>query len=390
MSDFGLWHPRRQGRRRSLLSFASLSIIVVLTAFACTTSPAQPDTNELSSFATGPSKGQAAAIPPAPQPVAPSLPPPAALTSLPSIADLVEEVKPVVASISVESISRGLFFDFTDEGAGTGIVIRSDGYIVTNSHVIQAAEEIQVTLPNGKTYNAKIVGIDRITDLAVIKIEPEEELPVASFGDSDQLEVGDWVVALGNALALRGGPTVTLGIVSARGRTVNTERGALYDMIQTDAAINSGNSGGPLVNLDGEVVGINTATLREAQGIGFSISSTVAQPIIQSLIENSRVVRPLIGLTGADVTPARAHRLNLNMEEGIIVTRLTPDGPAYQAGIRQGDVIIKINDIPTPDMARFLTLLWSYNVGDVLNVEYVNEHESRIANVELQERPAGG
>ena len=141
-----------------------------------------------------------------------------------------------------------MFFDFTDEGAGTGVVIRPDGYIVTNFHVIQGANDIQVTLSNGKTYDAKIVGHDIITDLAVVKID-DENLTTITMGDSDAIHVGDWVVALGNALALKGGPTVTLGIVSARGRTLSTERGDLYDLIQTDAAINDGNSGGPLINL---------------------------------------------------------------------------------------------------------------------------------------------
>jgi serine protease Do len=269
------------------------------------------------------------------------------------------------------------------------MVIRPDGYILTNFHVIQAAEAIKVNLPNGKTYDARVVGHDQITDLAILKIDPDEDLPTITFGDSDDLHVGDWVVAMGNALALKGGPTVTLGIVSARGRTINTERGALYDLIQTDAAINEGNSGGPLVNLNGEVIGINTAILRQAQGIGFAVSSSVGEPIINSLIEHGRVVRPLIGLTGTDVTPARANQLNLSLTEGIIVTRMTTEGPAYQAGIRQGDVITRINDIPTPDMAAFLTLLWTYDVGDAIAVEYVSNGKVNVAQIELVERTDG-
>ena len=313
--------------------------------------------------------------------------PPASLTSLPSISGLVHEIEPAVASISVESISRGMFFDFADEGAGTGVVIRSDGYIVTNFHVIQGANDIKVNLPNGKTYDAQVVGRDIITDLAVLKID-EENLTTITMGDSDDIHVGDWVVALGNALALKGGPTVTLGIVSARGRTISTERGDLYDLIQTDAAINDGNSGGPLINLQGEVIGINTAIIRRAQGIGFAISSTAAQPIINSLIEHGRVVRPLIGLTGADVTPARANQLGLNVDEGIIVTRMTLDGPAYEGGIRVGDVITKLNDIPTPDMAEFLTLLWTFDIGQEIQVEYIHENETHVTSVTLAERPS--
>ena len=315
-----------------------------------------------------------------------TLPAPSAFGMLPSVSDLLSKVEPAVASIAVESVARGLFFDFSDEGAGSGMVVRPDGYIVTNFHVIQNANDIRVNLPSGETYHAIVVGRDKLTDLAIIKIDAQN-LPTVTFGNSDALRVGDWVVALGNVLALKGGPTVTLGIVSAKGRTTTTERGNLYDLIQTDAAINDGNSGGPLVNLDGEVIGINTAIIRQAQGIGFAISSSVATPIIDSLIEHGRVVRPLIGLVGADVNPARANQLNLSVTEGVIVTRLSRDGPAYQGGIRVGDIVTKINDIPTPDMARFLRLLWTYDVRDVVTLEYVSNHETLYAQVELMERP---
>jgi len=303
-----------------------------------------------------------------------------------SLSELVDKVKPTVASIAVESVRRGLFFDFSDEGAGTGIVVRPDGYIVTNAHVIQSANEIKVTLPSGVSYDARVVGRDRVTDLSVLKID-DQDLPFASFGDSDDLRVGDWVVAVGNALALRGGPTVTQGIVSGKGRRIVTEIGELYDLIQTDAAINQGNSGGPLVNLEGEVVGINTVIVREAQGLGFAISSSAAKPIIDSLIAYGRVVRPLIGVAGQDVTPAIANQLNLNVTDGVIITRISPEGPAYRAGLRAGDVIVSIDGIATPDMASFLTLLWSYEVGDVVQLEYVSNNTIAVTSVELVERP---
>jgi S1-C subfamily serine protease len=178
-----------------------------------------------------------------------------------------------------------------------------------------------------------------------------------------------------------------MGIISARGRTANTERGTLYDMIQTDAAINDGNSGGPLVDMQGRVIGINTAMLRQAQGIGFAISSAVAVPIIDALIEKGYVVRPLIGLSGVDLTSAIASQLDLNVAHGIVVTRMSRSGPAYRAGIRVGDVITRIDDIPTSDMTEFLTLLWTYDVGDVIQVEYVNNNKTHVAPVELAERP---
>ena len=320
-------------------------------------------------------------------PVAVTLPPPAALTTLPSISNLVRRVNPTVASISVESVTRGVFFDFNDEGAGSGVVIREDGYIVTNYHVVQNADEIAVSLPSGENYTAKIVGQDLITDLAVIKVDADDPLPTAELVSSDTVNVGDWVVAVGNSLALKGGPTVTLGIISAKGRTIDTQHGVLYDMIQTDAAINDGNSGGPVVNMNGDVIGISTAIYRQAQGIGFAVSSAVAAPIIDSLIEHGRVVRPLIGLSGTDVTPANANRLNLPVDEGIIVTRMSRDGPAAKAGLRVGDVVIKMDGIPTPDMAKFLTRLWTYDVDDIVELEYFSAGVFAVAQVHLAERP---
>ena len=312
---------------------------------------------------------------------------PPGVLQLPSIADLVSVVQPAVVSIFVESVNQGLFFDFTDQGAGSGVIVGSDGYVVTNFHVIHDVVGIKVHLPDGKTYDAEVVGWDVVTDLAVLKIEPEDALPVIEWGDSDNIRVGDWVVAVGNALALKGGPTVTLGIVSAQGRTVRTEREPLYDMIQTDAAINDGNSGGPLVNMDGDVIGISTAVERRAQGIGFAISSETAKPIIDSLIEHGRVARPLMGMNGEDVTSAIANRLSLNVKEGVIITRISRAGPAFNAGLQVGDVIVSLDGIPTSDMGGFLTLLWSYEVGDSIQVDYLRENKNFETSVDLMERP---
>ena len=377
---------RRAGRYTLLLAAA---IAVSVLAAACGSpapAPAPPPTSE-------PTQAPA----PVPTPIPPA-PPPAVSTGpssptavgfpyqLPTIADLVEGAEPSVASISVESVNRGMFFDFTDEGAGSGIVVRPEGYVVTNYHVIQDVVGIKVDMPDGHTYDADIVGWDIVSDLAVLKVEAEDDLPVINWGNSDELRVGDWVVAVGNALALKGGPTVTMGIISAKGRTVRTERGALYDMIQTDAAINDGNSGGPLMNLSGEVIGISTAMLRQAQGIGFAISSETALPIIDSLIEHGRVVRPLMGLNAEDVTPAIANRLGLTVTDGIIITRLSQNGPAYNAGLQVGDVVTHLDGIPTSDMSQFLTLLWSYDVGDTVNMDYMRENKIFETSVVLEER----
>ena len=394
MSGCGLWHQRKPVRIRRRIAVAALLVTLSTGVLSCS-SPSEP-ASTLDPAVSQNASGDGAGAQTAPVPTSSAAQTDssvetehghtAALGSLLSLADLVDEVGPAVASISVESVLRGLFFNFADEGAGSGIIVRPDGYIVTSAHVVLNAEEIKVNLPNGESYAATVVGRDRVTDLAVIKIDAEN-LPTVTFGTSDDIRVGDWVVVLGNALALRGGPTVTLGIISAKGRTFNTERGPLYDMIQTDAAINEGNSGGPLVNLNGEVVGISTAILPNAEGIGFAVSSSVARPIIDSLIDKGRVGRPLIGLIGDNVTPARANRLNLDVTDGIIVTRLSQDGPAFKAGISAGDVITKINGIETPDMARFLTLLWTYDVGEVIEVEYIGKNGTRLASIELAERP---
>lgn len=396
MSGFGWWNQAGQVRAKRTRSFILVvALLSIVAAGACgAEDPAPSSTPEPASALSS-----ASTPTPLPLPIPFSDVPPdpgaaggpaATLTSLrglPSIADVVDRVKPWVASITVQSIVQGLFVNFEDEGAGSGVVVRSDGYILTNNHVIAGANEIKVHLPDGNTYDARVVGMDRVTDLAVIKVDAEN-LPVATFTDSDDLRVGDWVITIGNALALKGGPTVTLGIVSALRRTITTDRGSFYNLIQTDAAINSGNSGGPLVSLDGEVVGINQAILREARGMGFAVTTNAMRPVVDSLIKHGRVVRPLIGFSGNDVTAALANELNLSVSDGVIVTALSPFGPADKADIRVGDIITSIDGIPTPDVARWLSILWSYTVGDEIQVEYLHNNEPASTTITLTERPS--
>lgn len=302
-----------------------------------------------------------------------------------SVAQLVRAVTPWVASITTESDVPGFFNNFDSDGAGSGFVVRPDGYVVTNWHVVQGADNVKVHLPSGRSYDAEIVGRDAATDLAVLKIDAVD-LPTAGMA-SDAPSVGDWVMAMGNALALKGGPTVTLGIVSGLDRSIQTSRGEFYDLIQTDAAVNVGNSGGPLVNMDGEVVGVNQATLRQAEGISFAINSSVATPIIDLLIEDGFVVRPTIGLNGRDLTPAIASRYRIEATgEGVIITTVDRGGPAFRSGMQVGDVITKIDAIPTPDRAAFQGLLWSYDVGDSVSIEYIRDNEVRTTVVELAQQ----
>ena len=299
-----------------------------------------------------------------------------------SVADLVRAVTPWVASITTGGRRAGFLQHLDSDGAGSGFVIRSDGYVVTNWHVVQGADNVKVHLPNGRSYDAEMVGRDAGTDLAVLKIDAVG-LPTAKMA-SEEPSVGDWVMAMGNALALKGGPTVTLGIVSGLDRSIQTSRGESYDLIQTDAAVNVGNSGGPLVNMDGEVVGVNQATLRQAEGISFAIDSAVATPIIDVLIKDGFVVRPTIGLNGRDLTPAIAARYRIRVTgEGVIITTVARGGPAFRSGMQVGDVITKIDAIPTPDRAAYQEILWSYNVGDSVSIEYIRDNEVRTTVVEL-------
>ena len=307
-------------------------------------------------------------------------------TGLPLIADIVDTAKLGVASISTKSLVKGYFYNFEDQGNGSGFVVRPDGYIATNYHVVKGAIEIKVYLPNGETYDAELIGRDTVTDLAILKIKAED-LQYLPIGDSDSLRVGEWVIAIGNALALKGGPTVTIGIVSALGRTIRSEEGDFYDLIQTDAAINEGNSGGPLLNLSGEVIGINQAILRQGRSLSFAVSANVASPIFEDLMSNGCVKRPLMGFASVDLTPAVANELGISVKEGIIVSYMPSAGPAYDAGIRLGDIIIKVNQTPVVDVKDWLTKLWSLKSGDEAIVTYIREGKSYETSVVLGSRP---
>ena len=312
---------------------------------------------------------------------------PSSQIQLPSLSTVVEKVNPSVVSISTQDLTRGFFYTSINAGAGSGIIVKENGFIVTNYHVIKDASEVKVHLPNGQSYTAKIIGADYVSDLAVLKINASN-LATAIFANTEKIHVGDWVLTIGNALALKGNPTVTLGIVSGLDRTITANSNQqFYNLIQTDAAINSGNSGGPLVNLSGEVIGINHAIIRQAEGVGFAISSSAATPIIESLIKYGRVIRPLMGISGFDLSPATANELKLDITEGVIVTSLTLDGPSYKAGLQIGDVMMSIDNHPTTDVATWLNILWSYRVGDKITVQYNRQNKILSTTVTLIERP---
>ncbi len=228
---------------------------------------------------------------------------------------------------------------FQQEGVGSGFVMSRDGYVLTNDHVVQDADRIKVKLSNGKEFDAKVVGRDPKTDLALIKIEGSAELTPLKLGNSDEMKVGNWVVAVGSPFGLE--QTVTAGIVSAKGRTIGS--GPYDNFIQTDASINPGNSGGPLINMNGEVVGINTAIIASGKGIGFAVPINMAKEIVPQLQEKGHVTRGFLGVTIQDLTPELSKSFALNDKKGALVSQVNQGSPADKAGIEQGDVIVEFD-----------------------------------------------
>ena len=277
------------------------------------------------------------------------------------------------------------------QSSGSGIIIRPDGYILTNNHVVQDAERITVVLPDRREFEATVVGRDPNTDIAVVKVAARD-LPVAPLGDSDAVEVGDWVVALGYPLHL--GSTATAGIVSAKGRSPgviarNGEASApLEDFIQTDAAINPGNSGGPLVNLRGEVIGVNTAIASPTgyySGYGFAVPIGLARRVAEDLIEHGVVRRPKLGVQIADVDPADAEVYGLDRPMGVEVVRVEPAGPGARAGLRLGDVIVGVEGQQVESTSQLMELLARRDPGDTVTLDVVRYGKRTRVSVELGE-----
>ena len=309
----------------------------------------------------------------------------------PSIAELVDQMAPTVVSIVVESVqSEGFFGTRRVTGSGSGVIFREDGYILTNNHVVEGATRISVSLFDGRETIAELVGTDPRTDIAVIKIDLED-LSAAPLGDASSMRVGDWVIAIGNALALRGDPTVTVGVVSAIGRSIPVDNSTnLSGLIQTDAAINPGNSGGPLINLRGEVIGLNTAILRgqDAQGIGFAVSMETAIPVADQLIANGRVVRAYLGVFPSDLDRAMAAEMDIAAREGVVMVAVEPGTPAEKAGIQEEDVLIALDDQAVPNVVTLERLLIGhFQVGQTITVTLLRGDERRVLSLTLGENP---
>ena len=271
--------------------------------------------------------------------------------------------------------------EFKQKSLGSGFILDNEGYILTNNHVVEDADEIKVVLKDHKDYDAKVVGRDPKTDLALIKIKSWAGFTTIKLGDSEELRVGDWVVAIGNPFGLES--TVTAGIVSAKGRVIGA--GPYDNFIQTDASINPGNSGGPLINMKGEVVGINTAIFAGGQGIGFAIPINTAKDLVAQLKEKGKVVRGWLGVNVQKVTPDLAKAFNLNEESGALVGDVISGSPAEKAGIKAGDIIIEFNGKAIKEMSELPRQVAAIPVGKTVDVKVLRNGEPVVVKAQIQE-----
>ena len=322
-----------------------------------------------------------------------------------AIVDIADKATPTVVTIRVTQtveVPNSPFSRFFGDprggqerqrrGLGSGVIVSKDGYIITNAHVVEGADEIAVGLSNGNEYDGEVVGTDPRTDIAVVKIEADN-LSALTFGNSDGVRVGEMVLAIGSPLGENLAHSVSMGIISAKDRAIGIlqESGGYENFLQTDAAINPGNSGGALVNMDGELIGINSAIASRSggsDGIGFAVPSNLAKSIMESLIENGEVVRGYLGITGGgEVDRTMAKALGLKNANGVIVGGVEPDGPADEAGLKEGDVVQKLNGEKVENWIKFRTAIATSKPGDKVTLGIIRDGSSRTVDVTLGELP---
>jgi Do/DeqQ family serine protease len=306
-----------------------------------------------------------------------------------TITSLAERVTPMVVNITpIREITSSQGFkrrgSFT-QGSGSGVIIREDGVIVTNNHVVgEDTSEAEVRLSDKSHAIARVIGRDKETDIAVLKIETDRKLPAAQFGDSRSLKVGQWVLAVGNPMGLD--RTVTLGVISGVGRErLNLSK--YENFIQTDAAINPGNSGGPLFNLRGEVIGINTAIIHMAQGIGFSIPADMVSRVVDQLISRGRVVRGWLGVGIQALTKELSKQFGIKEGQGVLINEVYEDDPAYAAGIKPGDIILMVEDQPVNSPNQLSRLVAQVGPGEKAKIRLLRDGQEMIYHVPMAERP---
>lgn len=330
-----------------------------------------------------------------PKPTATEIAPtPVVVLQLPNVADTVERVRSAVVSIVSEVVVMTLFGPQSSFGSGTGVIISPEGLVLTNNHVVQDASKIIVTLDEGTQAEAKVVGADRLSDLAVLRI-PDGSYAHLPLTHNIRLRVGEWVIAIGNALALPGGPTVTVGVVSALGRSIEASQGVtLYDLIQTDTVINPGNSGGPLLNLQGNLVGINTAVRRVApggtpvEGIGFAINTETASQVAEQLISIGRVRWAWMGVILADLAPEVAAQVGLPFRQGVVIQNVLINSPSDLAGIQPGDIVLSADGHRLATVSELTRLLkQEFRAGQEIEVELFRDGVKEKIRMLLGERP---
>jgi Do/DeqQ family serine protease len=300
-----------------------------------------------------------------------------AVVSVFSAQEVERQANPFSGNPFFEDFFRDFFEPFpqgpTERSLGSGVVIRPDGYILTNEHVVLQSGSIQIQLADDRKLTARLVGADSDSDLAVLKVDEVKSLPYLPLGKSDDLMIGEPVIAIGNPFGLS--HTVTTGVVSAVNRSLNTGERTYYDFIQTDASINPGNSGGPLLNIKGELIGINTAIYGKAQGIGFAIPISRAKRIVEELISHGAVDPPWVGIATQTLTPELAHHFSLRERQGVIVRAVEPGSPALRAGLQRGDVILSLDGRPVASSEEYLQRERTYNSGDKLRFRIVRDRE---------------
>jgi serine protease Do len=309
-----------------------------------------------------------------------------------SKADLVTELAPAVVSITTQGIGYDMFYRAVPEsGAASGVIVDPKGYVVTNNHVVEGASTLTVTLSDGRSFVAVKWAGDQATDLAVVQIQTDDDLPYAHFLSSslEKLSLLDDVVAVGNALALPGGPTWTAGVVSYLGRSIEESNGVVLDsLIQTDTAINSGNSGGPLVNMAGQVVGINTAIASGAENIGFAISTDTAIDTVYSLVTKGVETSAWLGVNTLTVTKAVKAQYSLSVDSGALVASVVSGSPADNTDLRPYDVIIKFGDADVATSQDLGSVIQSHSPGDKVVITFKRGSETKTTEATLSQKPS--
>ena len=303
------------------------------------------------------------------------------------ILDTLEKASKSVVNISTIKLVHNMFYQAVPvSGMGSGTIIDEEGLVLTNNHVVGGAEKISVTLWNNIVLEGKIVGLCAVHDIAVVKVEGKN-FQSSKLGDSDNLRVGQSVYAIGNPFGLAGGPSITSGVISALHRTIESNRGLIENLVQTDASINLGNSGGPLVDTEGNVVAINTAIIPFAQGIGFAIPINSAKSCTSDMLAGGVSRRPWLGVIGLTITKEVASYYGLPVDHGVLVTKVTNDSPAEHAGMNEGDIILEINDVETPRIEDLVKEIHKKKPRDTVKVYAIRNKKEHFFELRLSTTP---